>query len=90
MKVEIELARAKAEALLDITIRREISDDVVIADEVTMETGSCWVFFYNTAEYLRTGAISHALAGNAPIFVMKEDPSIYYGRSDLAVEDQIP
>jgi hypothetical protein len=35
----------------------------------TVETERGWVFFYNTAEFVRTGNPLYALAGNGPIFV---------------------
>ncbi|MCB1607883.1 MAG: hypothetical protein KDI71_12990 [Xanthomonadales bacterium] len=28
-----------------------------------------WVFFYDTAEYVASGNVLHALAGNAPIII---------------------
>ncbi|ATQ70948.1 MULTISPECIES: YrhB domain-containing protein [Methylosinus] len=34
---------------------------------ITIEGG--WVFFYNTDEFIRTGDITSALAGNGPVFV---------------------
>lgn len=89
MRVDAHLARAKAEALLDQTVREEVAD-VVINDEATRETPTCWIFFYNTRAYLETGSIRHALAGNAPIFVLKDDPTSFFGRTDTPVEDQIP
>ena len=36
-----------------------------------------WVFAYNTREYIETNNISHALAGNAPLIVDKDDGQIY-------------
>lgn len=89
MRVTNGLARAMAEVLLDQTVRTEIAD-VVINEEETKETDTCWVFFYNTRAYIETGSMSHALAGNAPLFVLKDDPSVWFGRTDIPVEDQLP
>lgn len=55
---------------------RQLGDDVgdefeLILDS-TLEVEGGWVFFYNTAEYLRTRNPSSALAGNGPIFVTRE------------------
>ncbi len=87
MKVTNDLARAIAEEMLDQTVRTEIADIVI---NKTLETDSCWVFFYNTRAYIETGSISHALAGNAPVFVLKDDPSAWFGRTDIPLEDQLP
>lgn len=45
------------------------NDDFVIVENDTIETDFGWVFFYNSKQYLESGNISHALAGNAPIIV---------------------
>ena len=87
MKVTNDLARAIAEEMLDQTVRTEIADIVI---NKTLETDSCWVFFYNTRAYIETGSMSHALAGNAPVFVLKDDPSAWFGRTDIPLEDQLP
>ena len=87
MKVTSDLARAIAEEMLDQTVRTEIADIVI---NKTLETDSCWVFFYNTRAYIETGSMSHALAGNAPVFVLKDDPSAWFGRTDIPLEDQLP
>lgn len=89
MRVDAHIARLKAEKLLEQTVRADVPD-VVINDDATRETETCWVFFYNTRAYLETGSIRHALAGNAPIFVMKADPSVFFGRTDTPIEEQIP
>ena len=87
MKVTNDLARAIAEEMLDQTVRTEIADIVI---NKTLETDSCWVFFYNTRAYIETRSMSHALAGNAPVFVLKDDPSAWFGRTDIPLEDQLP
>ncbi|MCH8129377.1 MAG: hypothetical protein IIC70_05685 [Acidobacteria bacterium] len=87
MRVTNDLARAIAEEMLDQTVRTEIADIVI---NKTLETDSCWVFFYNTRAYIETGSMSHALAGNAPVFVLKDDPSAWFGRTDIPLEDQLP
>ena len=86
--IDARLARAKAEALLDQTVRTDISD-VVIDDKATRETPTCWIFFYNTRTYLEAGSTRQALAGNAPILVLKDDPSAFFGRTDVPIEEQV-
>lgn len=61
----LQLARAWLE-------RQEIyPDDKIILDGPPKETEFGWVFFYNSEHYLKTGDVGYALAGNAPIVVMK-------------------
>ncbi len=37
----------------------------------------CWVFFYQTKEYVESGDVMKMLGGNAPIIVSNTDGSIY-------------
>jgi len=32
-----------------------------------------WVFYYQSAEYVKSGDVQHALVGNAPLFVPRDD-----------------
>ena len=47
------------------------SVELAIIDDETIEKEYGWVFFYQTKEYLKTGNIIDALAGNAPYIVNK-------------------
>jgi hypothetical protein len=42
----------------------------ILAGE-TREVEQGWVFFYNTADYVRTGDPLQALAGNGPVLVLR-------------------
>lgn len=58
------IARAEVTRLGDaVGIEFELMSDRTRAVE------SGWVFFFNTAEFIRTRSTSAALAGNGPIFV---------------------
>lgn len=35
----------------------------------TVQVKQGWIFFYNSADFIRTGNASDALAGNGPLFV---------------------
>jgi len=48
------------------------SDEFEILHAETLETEQGWVFFYNSAEFVRTGNPSSALAGNGPILVLRD------------------
>ncbi len=44
-------------------------DEFILIYDKTIEVGEGWVFFYNSREFIETGDLSSALAGNGPIFV---------------------
>lgn len=67
IKVAAELAQARIEALA-----RSAGDQFEMISERTEETERGWVFFYNSADFVRTRDPASALAGNGPIFVTKE------------------
>ena len=52
-------------------------DEPVIIDEVTIERPFGWVFFYQSANYQRTGYYGYQLAGNGPIIVNRFDGSLH-------------
>jgi hypothetical protein len=67
------ISREQARALVEAEIHRPdpygACGPVEIVEESTIERSWGWVFFYQSSEYLRTGNISAALAGNAPYIV---------------------
>jgi len=64
------IAKAEARAIAAAHMReheeRPEGFTPVIVDSETMETEFGWIFFYQSEEFLLTGSISDALAGNAP------------------------
>lgn len=46
---------------------------LAIIDELTITEDFGWVFFYQSKDYLETGDLPKALAGNAPLIVSKSD-----------------
>lgn len=82
-------ARQVAERLLDTEVRPYLDAELVIVDESTMESTEYWAFCYDSKEYLETGNISRALAGNSPIFVRKSNGDAFFGRTDIPLEDQL-
>ena len=65
--VDFDEARARVASHL----QSQYGPAVVLVDEATRDEDVGWVFFYESADYLRTGDIAGALAGNAPIVVDK-------------------
>ena len=65
-------ADARAAALLCLSERMPPPESVVVIDSSTREFDAGWVFYYQSAEYMASGDVSHALAGNAPLFVPRD------------------
>jgi hypothetical protein len=51
--------------------------EFVLTLDKTIEFDLGWVFFYQTALYIKTGDIMHMAIGNAPIVIDKLDGSIH-------------
>ncbi len=47
--------------------------DIAIIDAATREFDVGWVFFYQSSRFLETGDVLGGLAGNAPLFVSRDD-----------------
>ncbi|WP_213742641.1 YrhB domain-containing protein [Bradyrhizobium sp. dw_411] len=43
--------------------------EFVLIHEATVEIKEGWIFFYNSREFVETGAFSASLLGNGPIFI---------------------
>jgi hypothetical protein len=73
----IDKARAEeiAEAWLHAPERRG-SPDLVLLRDLTWAKPYGWVFFYDSREHIETGSISSALAGNAPVLVLRRDGEV--------------
>jgi len=69
--INIEDARRIAVSKLR-ELQQEVECDLELIDQDTAETMLGWVFFYNSAEFLRTGDALWALAGNSPLFVSRD------------------
>jgi len=51
-----------------------------------MDEGWCWVFFWNSRRYLETRSREDAVAGNAPVVVMKESGRAYLTGTTFPLE----
>lgn len=89
MSMSFESALRKANEFLQRSGVLSGRWDIVIDPSATMETEGCWVFFFNTREFLETRSMSFALAGNAPIFVKKDGTAPFFGVTHAPIEDQI-
>jgi len=68
----------------------EVSDgrskDWSIIDGATRDLGSGWLFFYESNAFLDGGDFRDALAGNAPLVVLKRDGSVHSTGTAYPVE----
>lgn len=66
------LDKAEAEKLAEMKLDElalSTGIEMLLAREQTISLDRGWLFFYNSAEFLKTGDPSSALAGNGPILV---------------------
>ncbi|WP_167761489.1 YrhB domain-containing protein [Duganella callida] len=61
----VQIATAKVHELADAA-----GDDFALTHEVR-EIEQGWVFFFNSADFVRTGDYLTALAGNGPLMVLR-------------------
>jgi len=64
--IAFSLAREKVESLA-----RQSETRFAILEDKTKEIKTGWVFFFDSMEFIESGDISFALAGNAPIFITR-------------------
>jgi len=62
-----QIAQAKVNELASAA-----GDDFALMPRETREVDQGWVFFFNSADYVRTGNYIHALAGNGPLLVLRD------------------
>lgn len=89
MMITFEEAVAIAQGVLDQEIWPGVGEDVAINMAATVETPDRWVFFYNTRAFLETGLIRHALAGNGPIIVERQDGRVRRAHAASPWEEQV-
>jgi hypothetical protein len=53
------------------------------------ETPGTLAYTYQTSDFVATGKVTHALAGNGPILVSKVTGTVEVGGTALSVEDYI-
>lgn len=62
---------------------------LVILDDLTIEGGFGWVFFWQSRTYVETGNEGDMLAGNAPLLVAREDGRLHVTGTAEPVEHYI-
>ncbi len=66
--LSIEDAKTIAASLLEPE-KHDVDRSKIIIDDYTIERENCFVFFYDSKEFLKTGRFEDRLAGNAPILI---------------------
>lgn len=76
MTITFEIAKKLALAHLNMQPTQS-EDRVVLIEDRTITKPYGWIFFYDSERFLNTEDISYALAGNAPIVVLKDGSMRY-------------
>ena len=63
--------------------------EMIILDEYTTEEEYGWVFYWTSRPWHETGDFRHAIAGNGPIIISREDGSLYPCGTSPPLEDRI-
>jgi Immunity protein 35 len=69
-----------------LSFSKDVGIDLMISEDQTIEGELGWMFFYNTADFIRYGRVSDALAGNGPIIVFR-DGRVEEISSFVSIED---
>jgi len=88
----LNLEDAKSLALQLIQKSYDLSrldDTIEIVDAKTREFPNGWVFFYNSARFLRTGDFESMLMGNKPVFVHRETGKAQHLRMNGTLEEAV-
>lgn len=67
----VEAARAHLAEL-----EQEVGEPLVLVEDAPEERNDGWLFHFNSARYVETEDVSHALAGNWPFLVRRNDGQI--------------
>lgn len=60
-----------------LELEQQVGEPLSIIDMETVERKLCWVFFYNSKNYVDTGNEIYRLAGNAPFIIDRRDGSVH-------------
>jgi hypothetical protein len=85
--LDFESAAALARSRID-QLAQAVGDQFEVLLDQTKEIEQGWVFFFNTADFVRTRNAMSALAGNGPILVTRAG-GIYELPSAIPWEDAV-
>jgi hypothetical protein len=85
--IDLTEARAIAAAYINEGVKRPTGFTPVIIDTATLDSDSCWVFYYDALEYQRSRDVADALAGNLPVVVLKKDGRVELASATESIDD---
>lgn len=85
--MDVGKAARDARRLLDTTIPPEDRQEVDLDRQRVLERAWCYVFYWNSVDYLRTGDDAAALFGNAPIVVPKDGGGAFMLGTHMPIEE---
>jgi len=68
--IDYQIALSLAREEVELLARRNESR-FAIRENMVKEIKAGWIFFFNSVEFMESGDISFALAGNGPIFITR-------------------
>jgi hypothetical protein len=80
-------ARQIAEAFLRDNIQPRVDEELAISG--IEEFPSCWVISFNSRNFIETGHIGFALAGNSPLIINKRTKVLRLGATGVPIKDQL-
>ncbi|QTD45508.1 YrhB domain-containing protein [Ottowia testudinis] len=86
----IEISTAKQIAVNFIGSTSQSCDfNFVIIDEHTIERSGCFIFFYESSKFLKTGKFEDRLVGNSPVLIDRKNGDAKYLGTAMPVESYI-
>jgi hypothetical protein len=88
--IDRDKARALVKAeLVRMREKHRLDEELVIEDDMTIETEFGWVFFYDAKKFLETREFRDRLLGNAPIIVDKYRGTLHMTGTARPIEEYI-
>ncbi len=79
----------EAKELAVSCVAKNYTHPIAIIDGSTVERPFGWIFFYDSANYLRSGEVGKRLVGKAPIIVNRHTGTISRTSTAFSVEEHI-
>jgi Immunity protein 35 len=83
------ISRQKGRLVAESIAAKLSGREVVVQDELTLERTSCWVFFYQSREYVDEPKRGNLMVGNAPIIVDRDDGAVSLTGTAFPIEDYV-
>ncbi|MGH3094412.1 MAG: YrhB domain-containing protein [Streptosporangiales bacterium] len=84
--MDLEAAISVANRAVDDTARDE-AREIALDQRTVIERGWCYVFFWDSKDYLETGDWKKSMFGNSPIVVPKDGSEAFFSGTHAVVEE---